>query len=170
MAVSDRIAVMNLGQIQQVGTPQAIYQRPANLFVASFIGRTNILKGRIRLRGGEPLLDISGETTLPVGATLRPDAAREQSVVVSVRPEEFYITQGVGIPATVNSRTFLGLNMQYFLTLDTGEQVQVIQEAELDAFLEEGARVNLGVKLGKINVFSEDGAQSLMTGVVNDAL
>ena len=45
MAVSDRIAVMNQGVIQQVGTPKAIYQRPANLFVATFIGRSNILPG-----------------------------------------------------------------------------------------------------------------------------
>ena len=46
MAVSDRIAVMNLGVIQQIGTPKALYQRPANLFVSSFIGRTNIVDGR----------------------------------------------------------------------------------------------------------------------------
>src|SRR5699024_8166296 len=48
MAVSDRIAVMNQGVIQQVGTPKAIYQRPANLFVATFIGRSNILPGELK--------------------------------------------------------------------------------------------------------------------------
>lgn len=47
MAVSDRIAVMSGGVIQHVGTPKNIYQRPANLFVATFIGRSNILDGRI---------------------------------------------------------------------------------------------------------------------------
>ena len=47
MAVSDRIAVMNAGVIQQVGTPRAIYQRPANLFVSTFIGRSNVMKGHL---------------------------------------------------------------------------------------------------------------------------
>ena len=47
MAVSDRIAVMNAGVIQQIGTPKALYQRPANLFVATFIGRTNVLEKKL---------------------------------------------------------------------------------------------------------------------------
>ena len=49
MAVSDRIAVINKGDIQQVGTPKDIYQRPANLFVATFIGRSNVLDGELRM-------------------------------------------------------------------------------------------------------------------------
>ena len=49
MAVSDRIAVMNAGVIQQIGTPKAIYQRPANLFVSTFIGRSNILNGTLEV-------------------------------------------------------------------------------------------------------------------------
>src|SRR5690606_31848993 len=47
MAVSDRIAVMNQGEIQHIGTPQSIYQRPSNIFVATFIGRSNIFEGRL---------------------------------------------------------------------------------------------------------------------------
>ena len=47
MAVSDRIAVMNHGDIQQIGTPKVLYQRPANLFVATFIGHTNVLDGKL---------------------------------------------------------------------------------------------------------------------------
>ena len=168
MAVSDRIAVMNLGKIQQIGTPQAIYQRPANLFVASFIGRTNLLKGEIVMRGNECCLHVSGGAEINLD-TLKDEERKNQPVVVSVRPEEFVIVrEGEGIPATVNSSTFLGLNMHYFLTLDSGEQVQVIQEAELDDCLREGERIALQVKRGKINVFCEDGSRSLMRGVVND--
>ncbi|MBR5796308.1 MAG: ABC transporter ATP-binding protein, partial [Erysipelotrichaceae bacterium] len=47
MAVSDRIAVMNNGDIQHIGTPKDLYQRPANLFVATFIGRTNVIDGKL---------------------------------------------------------------------------------------------------------------------------
>ena len=167
MAVSDRIAVMNLGEIQQIGTPQAIYQRPANLFVASFIGRTNLLNGEIKMKNGESILVVSGtEVKLD---TLLPEEMKNQKVVASVRPEEFVIAKdGQGIPATVQSSTFLGLNMHYFLKLDSGEDVQVIQEAELDSCLQDGEKIHLQVKQGKINVFCEDGSRNLVRGVVND--
>ena len=49
MAVSDRIAVMNAGVIQHIGNPKSIYQRPANVFVATFIGRTNMLNGKLKV-------------------------------------------------------------------------------------------------------------------------
>jgi iron(III) transport system ATP-binding protein len=167
MAVSDRIAVMNLGEIQQIGTPQAIYQRPANLFVASFIGRTNLVPGELVMRGDEAVLVVSG-TEIKLD-TLLEEEKKDQKVVASIRPEEFVIAKdGTGIPATVNSSTFLGLNMHYFLTLDSGEEVQVIQEAELDSCLKDGEKVFLQVKQGKINVFCEDGSRNLVRGVVND--
>ena len=170
MAVSDRIAVMNLGEIQQIGTPQAIYQRPANLFVASFIGRTNLLGGEIRMENGQANLLVSGGYTVPV-STLLDAEMKNQKVVVSVRPEEFVISEnGEGIAATVVSSTFLGLNMHYFLKLDDGTEVQVIQEAELDHRLKDGEKIRLAVKAGKINVFSEDGSRILVRGVTNDTV
>ena len=167
MAVSDRIAVMNLGEIQQIGTPQAIYQRPANLFVASFIGRTNLINGELVVENGEAILAVSG-TRIKLD-TLLDEEKKAQKVVASIRPEEFVISKdGTGIAATVDSSTFLGLNMHYFLTLDSGEQVQVIQEAELNDCLKDGEKVHLQVKQGKINVFCEDGSRNLVRGVVND--
>ena len=53
MAISDRIAVMNEGVIQHIGTPKVIYQRPANIFVATFIGRSNLFKGRLAVENGQ---------------------------------------------------------------------------------------------------------------------
>ena len=167
MAVSDRIAVMNLGEIQQIGTPQAIYQRPANLFVASFIGRTNLLNGEIRMANGEAQLDAAGYS-VPV-STLLDAEKKNQKVVVSVRPEEFVINRdGEGIAATVLSSTFLGLNMHYFLKLDDGTEVQVIKEAELNARLRDGEKIHLRLKQDKINLFCEDGSRNLVSGVMND--
>ena len=168
MAVSDRIAVMNLGEIQQIGTPQAIYQRPANLFVASFIGRTNLLNGEIRMENGEAVLVLADGTSLKID-TLLDAEKKNQKVVVSVRPEEFVISHdGEGVGATVTSSTFLGLNMHYVLKLDSGEDIQVIQEAELDSRLPDGAKIRLRMKQGKINIFCEDGSRNLVSGVTND--
>ena len=168
MAVSDRIAVMNLGEIQQIGTPQAIYQRPANLFVASFIGRTNLVDGEIVMENGQAMLRTAGGYTVAID-TLLPGEEKNQPVTVSVRPEEFIISgDGEGIAATVKSSTFLGLNMHYFLTLEDGTDVQVIQEAELDSRLPDGAKIRLRMKQGKINVFCKDGSRNLVRGVTND--
>ncbi len=167
MAVSDRIAVMNHGEIQQIGTPKAIYQRPANLFVASFIGRTNLLHAEIVMENGTSYLLLEG-VKIPM-TTLLDWEKKNQKVVASIRPEEFVISHdGQGIPATVTSSTFLGLNMHYFLTLASGEEVQVIQEAELDESLTDGQKVYLNVKSQKINVFTEDGSRNLVRGVIND--
>ena len=169
MAVSDRIAVMNLGEIQQIGAPKAIYQRPANLFVASFIGRTNLLPGELRIVDGQAELTVSGGYRMTMNNLLASEM-HDQKVVVSVRPEEFILdTDGEGIRATVDSSTFLGLNMHYFLTLQTGEHVQVIQEAELDSVLPEGSSVVLRMKQHKLNIFCEDGSRNLVRGVINDA-
>ena len=61
MAVSDRIAVMNSGVLQHVGTPKDIYQRPSNLFVATFIGRSNILDGALKVKDGKAVLVLHGD-------------------------------------------------------------------------------------------------------------
>lgn len=55
MAVSDRIAVMKDGVIQHVGTPKNIYQRPANLFVSTFIGRSNVMNAKLVVEAAEPI-------------------------------------------------------------------------------------------------------------------
>lgn len=156
MAISDRIAVMNFGVIQQIGTPRDLYQRPANLFVATFIGRSNILEGtaknktvRFTASGYEVKLDSL-------------EKIPEQSVKISVRPEEFIICYGKddeGIEAVVEDNTFLGLNTHYFMRLESGELVEIIRESLISGDLSKGDRVKLQVKTEKINVFSatEDG-------------
>ena len=169
MAVSDRIAVMNAGVIQHVGTPKNIYQRPANLFVAGFIGRSNRLGAKLSLKGGEPHLTFGNGFTTPY-AGLRGDRRREQEVVVSVRPEEFTIaTDGHGVDGTIVSSVFLGLNTTYFVKLFDGSMVEIIEESSIDNILENGTHVSLGLKLSKVNVFNAEGDENLTAGVVNDA-
>ncbi|WP_332695075.1 ABC transporter ATP-binding protein, partial [Bosea sp. (in: a-proteobacteria)] len=66
--ICDRIAVMSDGVVQQVGTPMALYERPANLFVANFLGTANILEGRVKSAGAARSFEIEGGFTLPVPA------------------------------------------------------------------------------------------------------
>lgn len=163
MAVSDRIAVMSAGVIQQIGTPKALYQRPGNLFVATFIGRTNVLDEEICEADGQKGVLFAGGYRLPM-PNLTEEAKAGSRVKVSVRPEEFVIVDGneEGIDGTVEYSTFLGLNTHYIVKLHSGERVEIIQESRIDDILEKGSDIRLRVKAEKINVFSEDGSKALV--------
>ena len=89
LAVSDRIAIMNNGIIQQIGTPKEIYQRPNCVFVATFIGLSNILETELKTDAAAKILDFGGYQ-VPM-TNLAPAAADGSKVKVSVRPEEFEI-------------------------------------------------------------------------------
>ena len=168
MAVSDRIAVMNLGVIQQIGTPKALYQRPANLFVASFIGRTNILAGRLSVSGGDSVLTLENGYSVPM-ANVLPEYRKDADVQVSVRPEEFMISpEGDGIRAKIDDSVFLGLNTHYFVTTAGGVKAEIVQESQIDSILPKGMEVSLAVKKEKINVLTADGAHNILEGVQND--
>ena len=168
MAVSDRIAVMNLGVIQQIGTPKALYQRPANLFVASFIGRTNILDAKLVMKGGVPHLVFDGGYTVPI-EHVQEKYKKDAPVKVSVRPEEFVITtEGEGVEARIDDSVFLGLNTHYFVTTASGVKAEIVQESQIDSILPKGMKVNLAVKKEKINVLTGDGEHNILEGVQND--
>lgn len=162
MAVSDRIAVMNLGVIQQIGTPKKLYQRPANRFVASFIGRTNLMDASIKVSDGVKSLVFNNGYTVRMDNLT--DVTDGQKVSVSVRPEELIISKGSegGLVGKVQYSTFLGLNTHYVVELTDGTRVEIIQESQIDDIIENGTEVNMVVKAEKINVFTEDGEKSLV--------
>jgi len=169
MAVSDRIAVMYNGTIQHVGTPKNIYQRPANMFVASFIGRSNQMDGELKIRDGKAFLVI-GDYEVGID-TVAPENMLDQPVKLSVRPEELRIADEGDtneLKGTITDAVFLGLNTHYFVKLDNGCDAEIIQESELTLTREIGSRVDLTINTGKVNVFSEDGSRNLLTGVRND--
>ena len=163
MAVSDRIAVMNLGVIQQIGTPKTLYQRPSNRFVATFIGRSNLMDAVVKVNGSEKSIVFNN------GYTVKMDNLTEvtdgQKVSVSVRPEELVInstSEGGSLTGTVLYSTFLGLNTHYIVELSDGSRAEIIQESQIDDIIENGTQVNMTVKAEKINVFTEDGEKTLV--------
>ena len=169
MAVSDRIAVMNAGVIQHVGTPKGIYQRPANLFVATFIGRSNVIKGKLVVDGGKTYLETLSGYRAEIH-TVRPEQQKEQEITLSVRPEEFLLDRDSteGISAIVDDCVFLGLNTHYFVHLSSGEEVEIIQESSIDSVIEPGSEIKLKINTDKVNLFTADGEENILTGVCND--
>ena len=167
MAVSDRIAVMKDGEIQHLGQPKDIYQRPANLFVATFIGKTNVLNGILN----NSVLKIAGKYDVSLNNIK--DKNVKGNVVISIRPEEFVIDENQakdGIKAFIDSSVFLGLNTHYFAHLESGEKIEIVQESKIDSIIPKGTEVYLKVKQDKINVFTEDGSRNILEGVNNDAI
>ena len=169
MAVSDRIAVMNNGDIQQIGTPKILYQRPANLFVATFIGHTNVIDGELKIENGKAYLYLPGDYKVEMN-TIRKDEMRDQKVKASIRPEELVVdvNNEDGILATIDDAVFLGLNTHYFVHFEDGETAEIVQESKIDSIIEKGTKVRLGVKTEKINIFDENGEKNLVEGVQND--
>lgn len=126
LAMSDRIAVMNLGVLEQVGSPEDIYERPASRFVATFIGETNLFEGQIAAINGE---DIR-VTVEPGEVSVRgKDFAKGELVAVSVRPERMqYSTEpvdGFTLQAVVTEQVYVGSVQKTIASLPNGNSLRI---------------------------------------------
>ncbi|RKJ47897.1 ABC transporter ATP-binding protein [bacterium 1XD42-54] len=167
LAISDRIAVINKGVIQQVDTPRRIYQYPANIFVATFIGFSNLFHGTVRIQDGKKQVQI-GDCLLPV-LRLGNNVQDGQKVIVSMRADDFTCVSEGGIWCKIKSDTFLGQNMNYAVefenkiaveTEDGNELVESVRTAR--HFYRQGERICIMPDAEKLNVFTDDGGTSLM--------
>jgi len=125
LSMADRIAVMSSGVVEQLGTPEEIYDRPRTQFVAQFVGHTNLLSGRLVHTADrfDVALDVGGTLSLHDPAP----CSRNGAVLVSVRPEhlEFAPDDAAAIPAVVDLVLPLGPSVVYELALSSGEKVKV---------------------------------------------
>ena len=119
LALADRIVVMNHGQIEQVGTPQEIYSRPATPFVAKFVGRSNLIAGT-----------WSADTFTPAGSTARWDGSRVAPVFrenghYPVKPEHLQVKRnsGDGIRASIYEIEYQGVEVRMMLRNQTDNEI-----------------------------------------------
>ncbi|MBW4452679.1 MAG: ABC transporter ATP-binding protein [Nostoc indistinguendum CM1-VF10] len=134
LSLSDRIAVMNQGKIEQVGTPSQIYERPCTSFVANFIGDTNLFSGEI-VGVDSSNVQISTKTGLSIVVSRAEDTPSElsQAVVVSVRPEKIQLSL---YPPNLPTNCFegrlvnimyLGTHVNYVVQLTNSTGINVLQ-------------------------------------------
>ncbi|ALS63358.1 ABC transporter ATP-binding protein [Pandoraea norimbergensis] len=153
LSISDRVVVMEAGRITQVDTPYRAYERPENQFVSQFIGKANMLAGRVSARDGDHLhVELDGKLTGKImqRAPLADLSPRERSVAVGdaitlcLRPEKVRLcAPNAGrVSATVTSRFFLGSQWLYRVDSALGE-VLVCCQNEGGEPLTEGASVGL---------------------------
>ena len=144
LTMSDRIAVMSAGRVEQLGTPEELYDRPATRFVADFIGRTNLLKGTVRaLDTNRATVELaSGEKT----ETTADGLARGQSIELSVRPEVVHLApSGSGahsLRGHVEQAAYLGATFSYVVRTAGGIELTA-HAPKSDGRLEVGSDVDI---------------------------
>ncbi len=154
MTLADKIVVMNAGRIEQAGKPLDLYYKPANLFVAGFIGSPamNVLPGTA-MSGGN--IDLGGG--MVIAAKLPPSAKAGDKLTLGVRPEHLAISQGEdgSIPAAIDLIERLGETGFAHLRLASGQTI--VSEVRGDPGLAPGASVKVAFKSKDLHVFDGQG-------------
>jgi spermidine/putrescine ABC transporter ATP-binding subunit len=146
LTMSDRIAVMNEGHFEQVGTPEDVYQRPATRFVADFVGTANVFDGTVTaVEDGRAVVECD-ETELT--ATVGDDVTVGDAVSVVARPEDTRVgpTNGAAnvLEGDVEVSRFLGDSVECHVALPTGEEAIGVVDAG-SAAPDSGERITLGI-------------------------
>lgn len=142
MALSDRVVVMNLGQIEQIGTPADIYRRPKTRFVADFIGRSNFVPVKILSHTTDTArVNLFGkELDLP----LQFDYTPGQSVIALLRPEALMLREDDSLPpVNIEQTMYLGSEVEYIINADGQQLVVVEQDPRLQQIYAEGKQVGI---------------------------
>jgi len=148
--MSDRIAVMHRGRVEQVAPPRDLYERPATAFVAGFIGHINLLSGRA---AGANAVACGGATVAATGA-----APAGAAVAVALRPERLRLEPAAALdtvlPMTVTHVVYQGETVRYILKGETGLELQAVELGEVR--FAAGSRVRAGWAAGDAHIIPEE--------------
>lgn len=159
MSMADRIAVMNAGRVEQIGTPQEIYDRPATMFVADFIGSPpmNFLRFEAPLRPGDRAVRFHGvDIAVPEVREARPEGA----LVLGVRPEHVTFADDAAVRGRVFGAEYLGTTQ--IVTVET-EQGPVKARIASRVPMRAGDAVGLSFKAGALSLFDGETGRALAT-------
>jgi spermidine/putrescine transport system ATP-binding protein len=162
MTMSDRMAVMNHGRVEQVGSPQEMYDRPANLFVADFIGSSNILLGTlVEAAGGWATVRLDAGAVAGVANSQNVHAG--QRVAIAIRPDDFQfagdnaLNDGYNyLRCQVAKISFLGTHQQIVVTIANGGEV-IVRQPPVVGMPEPGATVTVSWLRERSTCFPVDG-------------
>jgi putative spermidine/putrescine transport system ATP-binding protein len=164
MTMSDRIAVINHGRIEQVGTPAELYEAPANAFIAGFIGESNVLEGTVTsLNGQEAIVQSTGGLRLSV---VSPHVGTGSRLRIVIRPEAVHLLadsarRANALPAEIEEVIYLG-DVIKFVARVTPQETLVIKQANLKGVLPPtvGSRVTVGWEAEDARVLPSGSGQS----------
>ena len=171
MTLGDRIVIMRDGFIQQIGTPQEVFDKPANLFVAGFIGtpQMNFFDAELKRDGDKYTVEVCGEqvnlTEDKQAALLRNDV-KSGPVTLGIRPEHIVLAKTGGIPARVDVSEMMGSAVHLHSTMADGKDVVIIVQTmdmnghELSSF-SMGSTIHFSFGGNVAHVFSKANGENL---------
>lgn len=173
MTMADTIAVMNTGRVEQLGGSVELYENPASVFVANFLGQSNLLHGTVLGRDGELLTVETSVGRLRVPTTRC--SASDPDCLVGVRPEKLHVLpEGDAtddrvphghnvIAGTVTDASFIGVSTQYQVALAGDQTVTVFSQNTGTAVLRPGDPVRLHWDVG--HTFALAGSEDVRSGL-----
>src|SRR3990170_2091053 len=161
MVLSDRIAVMDAGRVLQIGTPIELYERPASLFVADFIGTNNLISGKVtEVAGGMARLQTAAG---PLRGAIVGSPAPGAAAVAAIRPENLVLQDGSGsVDVTLRGRVvisqYLGSLVRYEVEAGKGVALLVdVSDPKRHRLFAPGHEVNVGFQASSAQVFPAGG-------------
>jgi len=164
LALSDQIAVMHAGKLQQFGPPAEVYGRPANRIVADFMGHVNLLPAKIVSATGARGSVLAADALL-IEAALPPGAKSGDAADLAVRPEDIILATGDGggaVRAQVAERTFLGNINEYYVKLASGDMLRVQTHPKQQ--FKVGETVSVSVDAANVSVFARSDNETAPPG------
>jgi multiple sugar transport system ATP-binding protein len=158
MTMADRIVVMHDGIVEQIGSPLELYERPANLFVAGFIGSPaiNLIRGTLRRDGGRNWVATDAGLDLPLNG--HAGGQDGQPVVYGIRPEHLMPSDGGGLPVTVSVVEPTGASTFVYADLSGAQICGVFAE---HPGINPGSSMNLLPRLDRVHLFDAGSGQRL---------
>lgn len=170
LVISDRIAVMNSGEIQQVDTPWEIYKNPKNMFVASFIGSMNILKGKIISSNNLNFSEISIDKKIKIKIKMKNKDHDKEEVSIGIRPEEIIIIQkklkeddgeSTYIEGILRKNVFIGNLIQFTIECNDILFTVTKPKPEREDFIPINSKVTLKISTDSIMAFDSKSGERL---------
>jgi iron(III) transport system ATP-binding protein/spermidine/putrescine transport system ATP-binding protein len=163
LALSDWVAVMNAGRVEQAGTPWEIYYHPRTSFLADFVGAVNLVPSIVReVTGGTAIVSV-GSTNAPVRVPEGLSLASGQQVRLCIRPESLALRASgavgdgqVMVPGTVARNAFLGDLMRYWVTVDGREWI--VDQPDPGAASPHDGPVQIAIRPERIHLIAERAA------------
>ena len=156
MTLSDRLAMVNNGRLEQIGTPEEIYEKPATPFAGQFLGRTVVLEGTFRTAAAEQWVELSGGDRIPAGMKCSASLIDGALVRLITRPEDIAILppdrlEPTQIDATVEQVDYLGDRFEYYVR--AAGALLILTAPKKDRY-EIGAKVRLGFDPLRLSLYA----------------
>ena len=166
MTLGDRIVIMRDGYVQQIGTPQEVFNHPANLFVAGFIGMPvmNFFDAELLKENGKYVVELAGykvELAPDKQERLLKNNVQPQKITLGVRPEHTELTKTGGVTGRVDVAEMMGSSVHLHITAEGRDVIIIVPTIEMTGSYSMGDTVRFSFKGNVVHVFSKETDKNL---------